>query len=339
MDNEIKSYYESLKDIYFDICRIEKKNKWKNKIGDKIRIIIILFFILIATQIIPLFILNNMPEQYKNFQLWQRSFSTIVLINFLLWIILTILYKINNYQLVYAGYGRRYQKEQLTRLQKSFMALETTLRYLKIFKEAEHDKTLIFAREHFNIFKHSLPFEIWWYEEDLELIDYNFLSIKYRRNNIPWFELTQNQITIVNTFREFFKKTKQRLKQKTKISELITPLEHLRTLYYCYINNDSPNASDTIEMFTKVVSELSVLEEKSIKTFSERIKENYFLYLLLGYLIYIVVLIILIGMPYILISKKPLTDVLLQILVTAFGTAWLDAEKNISKTNKERKNS
>ena len=240
MDNLDKTkkieYYQQLRDVYCSFLKNEKKLEFFRRVGKKLEILDIVFFISVSSQVIPMFIVGRLPERMRAIGFGKFSIPTILIVTIVLFALALFLFDLNRSKLVYAGYGRK-ASGKLPPLQQMFMAAQFCLDKLKTFCEVNDGASFDEAKKHFDVFRFQFPSGIWATWADEFLSDHDFFNDKFRNNKIPWLELSDDQENIIKGFRRFFKSADQRFEKKDKLEQLIPPLENLSMAYFCYIKD------------------------------------------------------------------------------------------------------
>ena len=242
-DQTLRNYYDALRDTYVRYCKEKSVLDVKEKIGDKFNSILIILFLLTFSQIIPLWIFNSLPESLQHISVRGTNINNVIIINIAILLVLKIAYHLNTKKLVFVRAYEKKKKKLLTPLQKSFMAIYSCFSKLKSYLETQDENQLKEAKKHYNNFHFTLPYEIFFDNKDLE--DNRFLRLNsilsetYRKNHLPWIELTPEQISDTKKISNFFQRLCYRIDWEIGIEDVLPALNSLALSYYSCIKAEN----------------------------------------------------------------------------------------------------
>ena len=335
----IKEYYETLKDSYVLACKEEKNVDFKSSLGYKLNSLLIVLFILTFSQVVPLSILNLLPEAYKLIPFYKIDIPTIIPINVVILLILKFLHYLNEEHLVYTFLHDRKGKERIRPLQKAFSAIFTCLIKLKAYCETKDEFQIKEAKNHYFTFRRMIPYELLFEDKDRPVHSINeILSKNYRQNYLPWFNLAKEQIADIETVKYFMLQLKNRLVNRNGISDIIPSLEALAVVYYSALKDkDSINnnflefkqKAKTIPSFEPVPKSPQIRTKEKVSAFLEKVQKNYLLYFALSFITHLVIVFFVVYLPcrvFFDVAPKMLAPV---VFATAITLAFMDANKNV----------
>jgi hypothetical protein len=334
----IKEYYETLKDSYVLECKEEKKSDLKRHIGNKFNSLLIVLFILTVSQLIPLSILNILPEGYKVIPFYKIDIPTIIPINVAILLILKLLHHFNKENLVYAFIRDRKKQTRISPLQKAFSTIFTCLIKLRAYSETNDESQIKEAGEHYYIFQFMLPYDMFLEDKYLSPSDREVLQKDYRENYLPWFNLTGEQINDIETVKCFLRQLRERIYNKKGISDIMPALEALSVVYYSALKNKDFLKQKFLE-FKQQVKTIPPLEiaskptqmriEEKVNAFFLKIEKNYLLYFSISFIGSLVAAFLLVYWPcraFFNVSPETLAPV---VFATAITLAFMDTQRNV----------